>query len=69
MTCGPFTGRSSHKKLNLVKNRLGIFISKDMLFYSVIVKKEVKAADRRMDGKKEYQEERLLGVWIFRWES
>lgn len=53
----PGGGRRSHKKLNLVKSGLGIFISTDMLFYFEIVK-EVKAADRRMDGKKEYQEER-----------
>lgn len=53
----PGRGRGSHKKLNVVKNGLGIFISTDRLFYSEIVK-EVKAADRRMDRKKEYQEER-----------
>lgn len=56
----PGGGRGSHKKLNLVKNGLGIFISTDMLFYFEIVK-EVKAADRRMDGKKEERDSWVCG--------
>lgn len=38
-----------------------------MLFYFEILKKEVKAEDRRTDRKKECEEggKRLLGMWIF----